>query len=90
MRRSVGWCASVALSTAATAAHLRDRFDWRQATYAHPGTAVAFTISELPGERAEALFIAKAALVPTAGGQFTNRPGHRLRVARDQRVRHVG
>jgi hypothetical protein len=26
-------------------------------------------ISELPGERAEALFIAKAALVPTAGEQ---------------------
>jgi hypothetical protein len=31
------------------------------------GTAVAFIISELPGERAEALFIAMAALVPTAG-----------------------
>ena len=59
--------ASVALSTAATAAHLRDRCDWRQATYAHPGTAIAFIISELPGERAEALFIAMAALVPTAG-----------------------
>ena len=52
------------------------------ATYTHPGTAVAFNISELPGERAEALFIAKAALVPTAGEQFTNRPGLRLRVAR--------
>jgi hypothetical protein len=39
------------------------------ATYAHTGTAVAFIISELPGERAEALFIAMAALVPTAGGQ---------------------
>jgi hypothetical protein len=31
------------------------------ATYAHRGTAVAFIISELPGERAEALFIAMAA-----------------------------
>jgi len=42
-------------------------------TYAHTGTAVAFIISELPGERAEALFfIAMAALVPTAGEQFTN------------------
>src|SRR6516164_3159359 len=37
------------------------------ATYAHPGTALPFIISELPGERAEALFIAMAALVPTAG-----------------------
>jgi len=81
---------SVALSPAATGDHLRDRCDCRQATYARTGTAVAFIISELPGERAEALFIAKAALVPTAGGQFTNRPGHRLRVARDQRVRNVG
>jgi hypothetical protein len=49
-------------------------------TYAHTGTAVAFIISELPGERAEALFfIAMAALVSTAGEQFTNRPGQ-LRV----------
>jgi hypothetical protein len=31
------------------------------ATYARTGTAVAFIISELPGERAEALFIAMAA-----------------------------
>jgi hypothetical protein len=31
------------------------------------GTALPFIISELPGERAEALFIAMAALVPTAG-----------------------
>jgi hypothetical protein len=30
------------------------------ATYVHTGTAVAFIISELPGERAEALFIAMA------------------------------
>ena len=52
------------------------------ATYTQTGTAVTFIISELPGERAEALFIAKAALVPTAGEQFTNRPGLRLRVAR--------
>ena len=45
--------------------------DWpagKAATYAHRGTAVSCIISELPGERAEALFIAKAALVPTAGG----------------------
>ena len=39
----------------------------KAATYAHTGTAIAFIISELPGERAEALFIAMAALVPTAG-----------------------
>jgi hypothetical protein len=37
------------------------------ATYARTGTAVAFVISELPGELAEALFNAMAALVPTAG-----------------------
>jgi hypothetical protein len=37
------------------------------ATYARTGTAVAFIIPELPGERAEALFIAMAAFVPTAG-----------------------
>ena len=63
--------APLALSTAA-AAHLRNRCDWRQATYPHTGTAVAFIISELPGERAEALFIAMAALVPTAGKQSAN------------------
>jgi hypothetical protein len=39
----------------------------RAATYSDAGTAVAFIISELPGERAEALFIAMAASVPTAG-----------------------
>ena len=49
--------------------HLRDRCDWRKATYARTGTAVACIIAELPGERAEALFIATAALVPTAGEQ---------------------
>jgi hypothetical protein len=48
---------------------LRDRCDWRKATYARTGTGVASIISELPGERAEALFIAMAALVPTAGEQ---------------------
>jgi hypothetical protein len=38
--------ASVALPPPApAAAHLRDRCDWRQATYAHTGTAVAFIIS---------------------------------------------
>ena len=37
------------------------------ATYTRTGTAVASVIPELPGERAEALFIAMAALVPTAG-----------------------
>ena len=73
--------ASVALSTAATAAHLRDRCDWRQATYARTGTAIAFIISELPGERAGALFfIVMAALVPTAGEQSTSRPGSGWRV----------
>ena len=50
----------------------------KAATYTHPETAVAFIISELPGERAEALFIAMAALVPTAGEHFTYRPGLRL------------
>jgi hypothetical protein len=50
------------------------------ATYTRTGTDVAFIISELPGERAEALFFAMAALVSTAGEQFTNEPGH---VARD-------
>jgi hypothetical protein len=39
----------------------------KTATYTRTGTAVAFIISELPGERAEALFIAMAASVPTAG-----------------------
>ena len=33
------------------------------------GAAEAFINFELPGERAEALFIAMAALVPTAGEQ---------------------
>jgi hypothetical protein len=53
--------------------HLRDhgsRCGWpagEAATYAHTGTAVAFFVSELPGVSAEALFIAMAALVPTAG-----------------------
>ena len=42
------------------------------ATYARTGSAVAFNISELPGERAEALFIAMAALVPTAGEQINH------------------
>ena len=51
----------------------------KAATYAHTETALAFISSELPGERAEALFIAMAALVPTAGEQFTNRQGLRLR-----------
>ena len=72
MRRSLGRClrpvdavlASLALSTAACG---RVRLASGAATYAHTGTAVAFIISELPGERAEALFIAMAALVPTAG-----------------------
>ena len=36
-------------------------------SHLRPHDAVAFTISELPGERAEALLIAMAALVPTAG-----------------------
>jgi hypothetical protein len=54
----------------------------KTATYTRTRTAVAFIISELPGGRAEALFIAMAALVSTAGEQFTKRPGLRLRVAR--------
>jgi hypothetical protein len=61
----------------------------KAATYAHTRSALAFIISELPGERAEALLIAMAALVPTAGEQSTKRPGLRLRVA-GQPVRHVG
>jgi hypothetical protein len=45
----------------------------RAATYTRAGTAVAFIISELPGERAEALFIAMAAVVPTAGEQSAHK-----------------
>jgi hypothetical protein len=41
----------------------------KAATYTRTETAVASIISELPGERAEALFIAMAALMPTAGEQ---------------------
>ena len=66
--------------------------DWpagKAATYAHTGTAVAFIISELPGERAEALFIAMAALVPTAGEQFTNNQGSGCVSRGIQRVRHM-
>jgi hypothetical protein len=37
------------------------------ATYTRTETALAFIIFELSGERAEALFIAMAAWVPTAG-----------------------
>jgi len=58
----------------------------KAATYTRKRTAVPFIISELPGERAEALFIAMAALVPAAGEQF---PILTLRVTRDQRVSHV-
>jgi hypothetical protein len=39
----------------------------KAATYIRTATAVVLIISELPGERAEALLIAMAALVPTAG-----------------------
>src|SRR6516225_3919207 len=63
--------ASLALSTAAAAATWRTvgavRLASGAATYTNTETAVPFIISELPGERAEALFIAMAALVPTAG-----------------------
>jgi hypothetical protein len=48
----------------------RFRRPGKAATYAHTRTAIASIITELPGERAEALFIAMAALVPTAGEQF--------------------
>jgi hypothetical protein len=44
----------------------------KAATYTRTRAAVAFIISELPGERAEALFIAMAAWVPTAGEQSAN------------------
>src|SRR6516165_3368380 len=63
--------ASLALSTAAAAATWRTvgavRLASGAATYTNTETAVPFIISELPGERAEALFITMAALVPTAG-----------------------
>jgi hypothetical protein len=61
----------------------------KTATYAHTGTAVAFIISKLPGERGEALFIAMTALVPTAGEQFTKRPGLRLRQETSQPFRRT-
>jgi hypothetical protein len=54
-------CGARPCVAAEPARHLRDhasRCDWpagKAATYAHTGTAVAFIISELPGERAEAL-----------------------------------
>ena len=60
------------------------------APYPRTGIAVAFIISELPGERAEALFIAMAALVPTAGKRSAKQIRLSLRVARYHRVRHVG
>ena len=56
----------------------RDRPVLLVATYAHTGTAVASIISELPGVRAEALFIAMAALVPTAGSDSGSRVFIRL------------
>jgi len=62
--------ASLAVSTAAAAAifgTMNAGQRGKAATYAHTGTAVAFIISELPGERAEALLFSMAALVPTAG-----------------------
>jgi len=80
MRRNLGRCLTsrcgLSCLTAATAAisGTMSQCDWpagKAATYTRTGTAVASVISELPGERAEALFIAMAALVPTAGEQFT-------------------
>jgi hypothetical protein len=50
--------------------------------YARTETAVTFIIPELPGECAEALFIAMAALVPTAGKQITTDQGS-CRVSRE-------
>jgi hypothetical protein len=44
--------------------------------YTRAGTAVAFIISELPGGRAEALFFAMAALVPTAGARLLHQHTH--------------
>jgi hypothetical protein len=44
----------------------------KAATYAHTGTAVAFIISELPGERAEALFIANGSVCAHGGRAFRN------------------
>ena len=69
MGRSLGRCpiCGSRLFHRCCGCHLRDRCAWREATYTRTGTAVPFIISELPGERAEALFIAMAALVPTAG-----------------------
>jgi len=43
------------------------------ATYTRTGIAVPSIISELPRERAEALFIAVAAVVLTAGEQYKTR-----------------
>ena len=71
MRRSLGWC----LQPGAAAAYPEDTGQGmtgqrgEAATYTRTGTGVAFIIPELPGERAEALFIAVAAVVPTAGEQ---------------------
>ena len=48
--------------TAAAAGVCDIRTTGKAATYTRTGTAVTFIISELPGERAEALFIAMAAL----------------------------
>ena len=63
--------ASLAVSTAAVGPWVKAVGQaGKMATYTRTGTAVAFIISELQGGRAEALFIAMAALVSTAGEQF--------------------
>jgi hypothetical protein len=62
---------------------------WRHHPFA-PAIKQCSLIVELPVGRAEALFIAMAALVPTAGEQFTNQPALRLRVAPYSHVRHIG
>src|SRR6516162_4788078 len=52
------------------------------ATYTHTETAVAFGISELPGERAEALLYCNGSVGAHGGRAITNRPWLRLRAVR--------
>jgi len=91
MRRSLGRCLGPAdavslvfgRSTAAAAATWRIMGEAaagqqvKQTFYARTGTAVAFIISER-----ESVPIAMAALMSTAGEQFTSTPGFKPRVTR--------